>query len=155
MIKGVIAALAALTLAVPQVHAHRASSTNPHTDIVNAVADTGWMIQQDTRLCKEQPTMYGYVSPNDKRFVICADNIPNATMFYTTIRHEAIHIAQICKGENIHPDKALEYVLRAQDEGWNILSYPPQQWDMEGEARVLANELTAQEITDLVTTYCP
>lgn len=127
---------------------------NPHHQVVEAVARAGYKTYGSSPLCEETKGMLGFVVEADKAFVLCTANITNLTDAMTTIRHEAIHVAQHCKGGLLAPSQSATFVSRAQDEGWDILGYPTNQWAEEAEARILANRFSAEEVADLVDRYC-
>lgn len=152
---GLTGATAAMLITSAANAAPRPSSyVNPHRGVVQAVQDAGFRTFTDADACKEDPRLMGFVAPAAKAFVICFDNADSDTQIYTTIRHEALHVAQVCNGGPLLPKRSDEFIARAQDEGWHILGYPTNQWAVEAEARVLANEFTAQEVTNIVNLAC-
>lgn len=129
---------------------------NPHQNIYTAAENVGYKVDNYAPECKK-PGLFGFVEHRGKtpsRFVICTNNATTLTQAYTIIRHEGIHVAQICKGGLIYPKAEDAFIARAQDEGWNILGYPAKVWGTEAEARVLANEWTAQEVVQAINTFC-
>ena len=133
------------------------ATTNPHQGIYQAAADVGYRVSNEHAECAVNPGLMGFVTSRGGKpveFVICTGNAPNATAAFTTIRHEGVHIAQTCKGGMLFPQHEGKFVARAQDEGWHILAYPERQWGTEAEARVLANEWTAQEVEAAIRHFC-
>jgi hypothetical protein len=97
----------------------------------------------------------GYWQRNGARFIVCMDNMnEDLELMFRTVRHEAIHVAQTCNAGPIWPQYAALNIQRAQDEGWDPEGYPPNQRITEAEARVMANELDAHEILDLIKEHC-
>lgn len=132
----------------------RNQANNPHRLIVQAIKEAGYSAELNAPECAADTTYQGFVVPEKRRFVLCLENIPNDTTVFTTIRHEALHVAQHCHGGLLWPQYEEYHVARAQDEGWHILGYPTQQWGAEAEARVMANELDAQEVAEVVSKAC-
>lgn len=96
---------------------------------------------------------------------LCADIAPDQDAYHTTIRHEAVHIAQYCLGRVapatdpdgdgfsvLSPDLAREYWA---EYGSRIsLYYKRIDWLIEAEAFGYSNDLNASEITKLVNLAC-
>ena len=138
---------------------------NPHTLILNTVRTLGIEVVTESELCVEGT--YGFFGgvKGVPTFAVCTANLKTYPEFYNTIRHEAIHVAQLCKAAQgyeesvvgfslLQPSRNDEYMGRAQDNGWPILSYEPYDWEIESEAFVLSNTLTAEEINDELNRYC-
>ena len=106
---------------------------------------------------------YGFT--NGTIIGLCADIAPDRQAFLTTIRHEAVHIAQYC----------LARVAPATDpdgDGFSVLSndvaakywgqygsqialhYERYDWMIEAEAFGYSNDMTASQITHLVNIAC-
>jgi hypothetical protein len=96
----------------------------------------------------------GYVNHEYRHFVVCQDNVPFPALGLATIRHEALHVAQRCKGGLLWPKYAHLNVERAIDEGFKPSTYPAHQLKLEAEARVMSQELDAYEIADVVRNAC-
>jgi hypothetical protein len=146
--------VAAATPAVARTEVVRNKDNNPHRLIVQAVKEAGYSAELNSPECSVKANYHGFVVPKKRRFVLCLENIPNGTAVFTTIRHEALHVAQDCHGGPLWPQYQDLNIARAQDEGWDILSYPTKQWAAEAEARVMANELDAQEVAEVVSEAC-
>ena len=67
-----------------------------------------------------------------------------------TIRHELIHHAQACLDTDLI-FLGEDYLYR----DFPYLAYDPEEWDGEAEARVLANELSNEQLEGLLTWACP
>ena len=127
---------------------------NPHLDIVRAVAKAGYSVDTEHQACDDNPNLYGFVRSSAKEFVICFDNAGSMTQIWRTTRHEAIHVAQICKGGLLSPFRKEAITQRAIDSGFVPDSYPARQLHIEAEARVYADIMSAQEVTSLVNIQC-
>lgn len=130
---------------------------NPHQLVYRAVNQAGYPILHNHESCTENPKFMGGVLHRGKTpiaFVVCLDNAPDLTTAFTTVRHEGIHVAQICKGGLLFPRDEDRNIARAQDEGWHILGYPESQWSTEAEARVMANEWDAYEVAAAIRHFC-
>ena len=154
LISGLAGSALALTVFAPIADA---AYVNPHQYIYRAAVDVGYDVTNTHEKCTNNTGLMGFVSHIGKtplEFVICTKNAPYPTIAFTTIRHEGVHDAQICKGGMLYPEHEEKLVGRAQDEGWNILCYPEEQWGTEAESRVLANEWTAQEVANAIYKFC-
>lgn len=110
----------------------------------------------DPAECKKNPKLMGYMT-NSGRLVLCATNHgDDLAEFADTIRHELIHAVQFCIGNRvIFPDQIETTRGFAQtDLGWDILGYPTDQWDTEGEARTLAHIWDESDIETALTRAC-
>ena len=128
--------------------------TNPHNTIVETIQDSGYRIYGEHTECTKDQGLKGFMNPMSRVFVVCFENAATATEIYTTIRHEAIHVAQLCKGGLLFPQDVELNLSRAQDEGWDILGYPTSHWEVEAEARVMANEWDAHEVNAAIRKFC-
>lgn len=162
----VAATLAALAVSAPALAAPVvAHDRNPHHEILDTVREGGIRVVTEHALCEGKHGFFGQVD-NKITFAVCGENIDSAEDLFRTIRHEAIHVAQVCahliqdKPDNVDgyallmPEKNEYFLDRAQDNGWQILGYKPRDWDIEAEAWVLSNILTAEEINQLLRTNC-
>lgn len=153
LLAGLTGSVAAMLLTAPAAGA----ATNPHQGIYQAAADVGYRVSNEHDECTASPGLMGFVTSRGGKpveFVICTGNAPSSSTAFKTIRHEGIHVAQVCKGGMILPQHEVEFISRAQDEGWDILAYPERQWSTEAEALVLANEYTAQEVEATIRHFC-
>jgi Holliday junction resolvase len=69
-------------------------------ELIQLVSQKGYAIRENASACRNRE-IFGVV--NDKSFVICLDNIKNKISpvkryVNETVIHEAVHIAQLCKG---------------------------------------------------------
>ena len=159
--KALAPALAALGTSLGLITALAAgpagATTNPHQGIYQAALDVGYRVSNDHDECATSPDLTGFVTHRGlvpQEFVICTGNARSLTDAFTTLRHEGIHVAQICNGGLLFPQDEGRNIARAQDEGWHILGYPENQWSAEAEARVMANEWDAYEVTAAIRHFC-
>lgn len=92
----------------------------------------------------------------EKQVLICLDNHSDYAELADTIRHELLHVVQACLGDRlIYPDR-IEYTrtYAQTDLGWDILGYPTEQWDQEGEARTLSHFLDESDVAQLLRSHC-
>lgn len=116
----------------------------------------GIRVVVDPAECKENTKVMGYMT-NRGKLVLCAMNHGDDLVeFADTIRHELIHAVQFCIGNRvIFPDQIETTRGFAQTGlGWNILGYPVDQWDIEGEARTLAHFWDESEVEAALTRAC-
>lgn len=108
----------------------------------------------DPKLCT--PGIMGMAN-DQKQLLICVKNHgTDSAELADTIRHELLHTVQYCLGNRlILPDRVKETRSYAQTElGWDILGYPVETWDQEGEARTLAHFLDESDVAELLRTNC-
>lgn len=70
-------------------------------EIVNNIPKNKILIRENAPICRKHTELFGFTSYQS--FIICTDNIKNTispVSFYVneTVYHEAVHIAQSCKG---------------------------------------------------------
>lgn len=137
---------------------------NPHNTLVRTLKEAGVEFVSKTPHCEGR---YGFFGSVGGALVIglCENNIETLEQLYATTRHEAIHVAQLCKAAIgapqvvagfalLKPEANPYYMARAQDNGWHILGYPEEGWEIEAEAFVLTNTWTAQQVEAQVKRYC-
>jgi len=162
LFKGVIALAALATLAIP--HQPAQAYENPHKETIRLIQQLDIEVVLDHPECDGRYGFFGGVD-GQPIFGLCADNIENEEQLYRTTRHEAIHVAQLCKAmggaPQVVPGFALlnlehndYYMSRAQDNGWHILGYEEEDWKIEAEAFVLSNTWTAGLVNKALKTYC-
>lgn len=152
LLAGLAGATAAMLLttgaaaASPTVH-------DQHMAIRDSIVQAGFTTDVNTPDCDEG--MLGYVGFREKEFVLCVDNHRgNIPELYDTIRHEAVHVAQYCNGGLLAPGRKYEFLQHAQDIGFSPLAYEPESWFIEGEAWVLADNLTGAQTQRIVDLAC-
>lgn len=163
LFKRALAGALGLTLGVLAASSAQAYE-NPHKSLVDTLKEAGVTFVSEGPHCEGR---YGFFGPVEGVPVIglCTENIENMEQLYTTTRHEAIHVIQLCKAMGgapqvvagfalIKPEVNHYYMDRAQDNGWHILGYEPKDWEIEAEAFVLSNTWTAQQVEAQVKRYC-
>lgn len=154
LLKGLTAAAVGLSCVALPVLAQQINGREAHKELISTVARAGYSIYTKAELCDEKPEVLGFVVVEDRAFVLCVQNVKDEETFKEVIRHEAIHVAQACKGGPILPQLVDRHMDLAQDRGWPILAYDPAKWPTEGEARILGADLTAENVTTLIRAYC-
>lgn len=124
------------------------------TEIIKLVSLSGTKIQENVPICKKYTEVFGY--SEYKKFTICTENIKNTispVKHYVneTVNHEAVHLAQSCKGGTLgiknpllSPDK-LDEVRRSS-------SYEGAAFKYELEAYYLENK--PEQVLDYIKKYC-
>jgi hypothetical protein len=77
--------------------------SNPHELIIDQVRAAGYTPYRGSNKCQRSESMMGYVNHEHRHFVVCQENVPFPALSLTTIRHEALHVAQRCKGGLLWP----------------------------------------------------
>lgn len=163
LFKRALCGAAGVTVALAAASSSQAYE-NPHKSLVNTLKEVGVTFVSESPHCDGR---FGFFGPIDGEPVIglCQDNIENLEQLYATTRHEAIHVAQLCKAMSgapqviagfalLKPEDNRYYMSRAQDNGWGILGYAEEEWEIEAEAFVLTNTWTAQQVEAQVKRYC-
>ena len=165
MIKNILIATAAALVAVTPSFARVEAGTK---SLLEAVDESGIVVQIDTQECIDEPGFYGWYrfSGMRRQLVLCpGDNVTAED--HDTVRHEAWHAIQHCintaRGTDVNmpiqPDhaKLLEQargILSARTiEGIKSL-YPEDEWLLEIEAAAAAEALTAEDIENLFRKAC-
>ena len=130
--------------------------------LVKAVKTTGHQIYLDSPACIENKGLFG-AATYDQKLLVCVDNHKgDQAELADTVRHEAIHLVQYCKGRNngatmanLVPEKAEEYLEEAvKDLHMPLVKYRDSQYYREAEARVLAHYLNEDTVAYLLEEYC-
>jgi len=130
--------------------------------LLNTVQATGHEVFVDGGMCNQGNGILGYATTSGE-LVICAKNHGNdMDELADTIRHEALHLVQFCKGRRNGATAALLVPQHAQgnlDYAINHLHMPEGQYEArqhyaEGEARVLAYSLDEHEVANLLIEEC-
>jgi hypothetical protein len=162
----VIATTTALSLAAPTQA--RMVRTDISKEAIMGLVKTGQRLgiqfQVDTPDCKENARLMGYMVAPQMVMTVCLKNHEAygdmaVVNLADTIRHELIHAAQFCKATYssnvLFPDRINESLDFAQEHlDWNVLGYPVQYWNAEGEARTLAHHFSEQQVSVLLDKSC-
>lgn len=129
--------------------------------LLKVVQATGHRVFIDAGPCKEDKKLYGFATTKSA-LVICTEaHGDNKTELADTIRHEALHLAQFCKGRNHGATSALLAPKRIQENRelavelhMPISSYRPQARDSEAEVRAMAHVLEEEQVATLLIKHC-
>ena len=140
---------------------------SPHTairnsDLTRVLERTGVTVLTSHPECHSDPS-YGFYSPGRRIVVICVgQHYEYGKMDYAelgdTLRHEAIHVAQVCNGGGEEAVPILSWstiskystpgILRA------VMQYPAEVQHIEYEAFTSARNLSNDQVAGIVTDYC-
>ena len=113
------------------------------------------------KICKEEE-FFGAAN-NQNQLLLCIERHDGDWVeLADTIRHELVHIAQYCKARKVgatsatlFPSSTEDFIFRSQTQlHWNPQAYRAAQRSTEAEARVLAHELTEQQIGIILDRNC-
>ena len=103
----------------------------------------------DAPVCFEEQWIMGQYDAGE--LVLCESNIAASDLDKEqTLRHEVIHAAQHCASGLLYEGR--DYLGQLPD--FPYLAYDARQWDTEAEARVLAREMTSQQVADMAVDRC-
>ena len=126
--------------------------------LFSAIKDTGSEIALDLPIvCSNKQLMgiYQYQRNVIDRLTICvANHNGDNEELRDTVLHEAVHVAQTCKGEPLFTPVSI--VKAADPETVLFLTdkYPKAQFVLELEARVIARDQDEVYVTNLIKEYC-
>ena len=162
-------AMAATLAAIP------AAATNPsevldagHLSIVRAASDAGVSFKVNADLCRQFPKFYGMY--DGKQIIICLRQGHWTTEELDTLRHEAQHLVQDCLGDGkpnfrfngrylVFPNIAelAPQILSERLLGNIVMNYHDasrQEFLMELEAFMVAQEVAPEEIASAINNHC-
>ena len=124
------------------------------SEIVKVVSASGNKIQEDAPICKKYSEVFGY--SENKKLIVCTENIKNTispVSYYVneTVYHEAVHIAQSCKGGTL----GIKNPLLSKEKMNDVVrstSYNKATFKYELEAYYL--ETRPEEVLSYVKKYC-
>ena len=127
-------------------------------ELFSTITATGTTIAvDDPRMCKDPHLMgrYTYERNVIDQLTICkANHQGDADELYDTILHEAVHIAQLCKGGPLFkPESIYRHALAREVDTINA-HYPRSQAYIELEARVIARDQDEVFVTNLIKEHC-
>ena len=126
------------------------------SQVLNKVQQTGTEVRYHAPECRTDKVAGFYqLNTNVDRLVICPSNQLNHSDLFDTIRHEAVHVVQACKGSAIMPyDYWLENATDNAKE--SVSEYPKdrrtQHWELE--AFSIAEVMSEDDVIQLLDTYC-
>ena len=123
-------------------------------EIISNIPSHKVEVLENSQLCKKYTELFGYTQPS--KFVVCTDNIKNKispVSFYVneTVYHEAVHIAQSCKGEALGVENPL-LESRKQKDVNNSLKYNKGAYTYEVEAYYLEDK--PELVLSYLKKYC-
>jgi hypothetical protein len=127
----------ALTIAIAGILAATAVVSQAKADfrivlrdsyVIQAIKDAGFDVDTNSPMCDR---VYGLTNLDVRKVVVCLNTHDNLAELMDTIRHEAIHVAQMCKGATI-----IDHM------------------DVEEEAKILAKDLTDVQVVELLRSHC-
>ena len=129
--------------------------------LLNVVKATGHKVFIDVGPCLKEKGLFGFASTRGA-LVICTEaHGENKAELADTIRHEALHLAQFCKGRKsgataalLAPDIIDESRRIAIDLHMPVSSYEPHKRDSEAEARAGAYALDEHEVAGILIKEC-
>lgn len=152
MKKALLALLVVVGCATPS------AATPQLRGLFNAIKATGTEIAVDLpEVCSNNLMMgkYQYQRGVLDRLTICVHNHNgNSEELYDTILHEAVHVAQFCKGGNLFTPVSIVKSSTPEDIVFLNERYPQEQFAMELEARVIAREQDEVYVTNLIKEHC-
>ena len=126
--------------------------------VLEAVKRTGTSVQVDTAMCRRKKFfgLYEYGNrPYIDRLTICLSRHEgDVEELMDTIRHEAIHVAQACRGGEIFSRGYVAKLADPEVRKTVTTDYSKDDWESELEAFVIADHATHQEVAKLVTKEC-
>lgn len=135
-----------------------ANATPSVTALLNAVKATGTSIAVDhPQVCKDKSVlgMYQYQRNVIDRFTICvANHNGDSNELRDTVLHEAVHVAQACKGSHLFTPVSIVRAADPEEVVFLNQRYPQQQFQRELEARVIAREQDEVFVTNLIKEHC-
>ena len=140
---------------------------SPHTairnsDLTRVLERTGVNVLTSHPECQSDPS-YGFYSPGRRLVVICVgQHYVNGKMDYSelgdTLRHEAIHVAQVCNGGGYDAVPILSWSTISKystpDILRQVLKYPEEVQHVEYEAFTSAYNLSNDQVEGIVVDYC-
>jgi hypothetical protein len=99
--------------------------------------------------------MYQYRYRVIDRLTICvANHKGDSAELRDTVLHEAVHVAQTCKGGNLYTPVSIARSTSSQEIAFLSQHYSQSQLPEELEARVIAREQDEVFVTNLIKQYC-
>lgn len=147
-----------LFLIVPLlISSQPAKATPTVAALFSAIKATGTEVVADTAICNDGKLLgiYQYIEKQLDRLTICiANHKGDSAELRDTILHEAVHVAQACKGDHIFDATSIVKVASADDVVFLNQRYPQEQFIRELEARVIARDQDEVYVTNLIKEHC-
>ena len=146
------AALAVAGFALP------AQATPTMRALFSAITATGTTIAVDDPVMCKDPELLGRYTFKENvidQLTICqANHKGDNAELYDTILHEAVHVAQFCKGGPLFNPESIYRVALATEVDTITSGYSKSQGYTELEARVIAREQDEVFVTELIQKHC-
>ena len=146
------AALAAMNFVQP------ALATPTMDALFSAITATGTTIAVDDPVMCKDPELLGRYTFKENvidQLTICqANHKGDNAELYDTILHEAVHVAQFCKGGPLFNPESIYRVALAKEVDTINSGYQKSQAHRELEARVIAREQDEVFVTKLIEEHC-
>jgi len=152
MIKRLTIAIAAILSMSPVAKANVVEDYIYSNPVLEAVHNSGTTIKFTSDRC-ETGKIYGSYNSTTDTMVLCLKNHPNLAELGDTIRHETIHIIQMCHGGPILGIKKLTEFAKPTD--WSFIAqYPTSVHHIELEANIGARTLTDAQVVSNFMKAC-
>lgn len=123
-----------------------------------AIRATGTrIVADDPQQCKDKSLMgkYTYIKNIKDEYLLCvANHRGDSAALYDTILHEAVHVAQACKGGPLYSYRSIIQAAQPNEIQMVGAGYPNRQFNAELEARVIAREQDEVFVKNLITQHC-
>jgi hypothetical protein len=135
-----------------------AQDQTPLENLLTRIKETGTSLVVDApRICGDKSNlgMYEHKAGVIDQLTICIDNHDgDEDELVNTVIHEAVHIAQTCKGGTIYTLNSLLDHANAKEVHYVTTNYPTHKGHREIEARVIAAEMDPDTATALIEEHC-
>lgn len=125
------------------------------SQVLQAVERTGTEVRYYDKECdNESVSGFYHYSTNVDRLVVCPRNQRNHSDLFDTVRHEAIHVVQACKGGAVLP---YDYYIKNASSGVKSTvfdNYPKEHHHFELEAFHAAHHLNENNVIELINKFC-
>ena len=135
-----------------------AQATPTMRGLFSAITATGTTIAVDDPVMCKDPELLGRYTFKENvidQLTIChANHKGDNAELYDTILHEAVHVAQFCKGGPLFNPESIYRVALATEVDTINSGYSKSQSHTELEARVIAREQDEVFVTKLIEKHC-
>ena len=128
------------------------------SDVLKAVKSTGTEVVYNHKDCATENAHGWYEfrrNPNIDELVICVDTHTNGSDLLDTVRHEAVHVIQTCKGDTVMPyDVNMQHASAHTLKQLKTYSDDTLTQSLEVEAHNMAEFLSEDDIVGMINKYC-
>ena len=125
------------------------------SEVLQTVEKTGTEIRFEHAECAKGAAGLYHLNKEIDMLVICPDNQVNHSDLLDTVRHEAMHVVQACKGG---PVLSYDFYLKNSSDATReaLTKYPQDMHTQhaELEAFTAAEQLNEQQIVNLLNKFC-